>query len=45
MKIVLHPPEGEEIRECVICKIPYLYGTLKLENCLWCEIHKEGKYT
>jgi hypothetical protein len=41
MQIVyVMPPKGCIVKECPLCEEPMIYDG-KLQNCLWCELHKE----
>lgn len=40
VSIRILPPKGTSFRICDLCGNPFVYCG-DLENCLWCEIHKE----
>lgn len=42
IRFIISPPSGQEFRVCVLCNNPFVWDEqCKLDNCLWCEIHKE----
>ena len=40
INLIFSAPQGYIFKECPLCSLPFLYDG-KLNNCMWCEIHKE----